>query len=209
MSLDARILSLPLTLLNFTLWQKYFSIPSFVFGTSALIYKLLPIPDRGIIMNSSSCSPTAARNCVSALAALNHVLFPVMNLTFMKPVLASKFFIMSASLASLVTVALVIPLFPPFLGAIASTCMGLPQFSPEFVPACTPTSLPLLLDPTVRHSVLFPPLLDIISFNCLLGRVSTYILGTIVTRCYGFECPKNYVYVALVVQGQLKQPKLP
>jgi ABC-type Na+ efflux pump permease subunit len=70
--------------------------------------------------------------------------------------------------------------------------MGLPPFSPEFVTDYTPASLPLFLDPTVRHSALFPPLLDIISFNCLLGRVSTYGVGNVFTRCYSFEHPKNY-----------------
>jgi hypothetical protein len=105
---------------------------------------------------------------------------------------------MSAALASLVTEALVLSLFSPFSSVIASTCMGLLPFSPEFVPGCTPSSLPLLLDTTVLHSALFPPLLDIISFNCLLGRVSTYIVGTIFTRCYGFEYPKKLLMVRII-----------
>jgi hypothetical protein len=192
MSFDARILSLPLTFLNFPLWRKYCSIPSFVFGTSSLIHELLPIPDRGRIVNSSSCSLTAARNCLSALATSNPLLFHDINITSMKPVLAFKVFITSSSLASLVPVALILPLFSPFSGVITSTCMGLQPFSPEFVSARDPSSLPLFLDPTVLHSALFPPVLDIVSFNCLLGCVSTYVVCTIVTRCYGFECPKNY-----------------
>jgi hypothetical protein len=146
----------------------------------------------GGIVNSSSCSLAAARNCLSTLATLNHFMFPVMNLTFMKPVLALKVFIPSSALASLVTVTLVLSLFSPFSSVIASTCMGLPPFSPEFVPACTPSSLPLFLYPAVRNSSLFLPLLDIVSFNCLLGRVNTYVVGTIFTRCYRFEYPKNY-----------------
>jgi hypothetical protein len=92
----------------------------------------------------------------------------------------------------MVTVTLVLSLFSLFSSVNASTCMGLPPFSPELVTACTPASLPLFLDPTIRHSAPFPPLLDMISFNCLLGRVSTYVVGTVFTSCYGFEHPKNY-----------------
>jgi hypothetical protein len=176
-----------------------------VFGTSALIHKVLPIPDRGIIVKSSSCSLAAARNFLSALVTLNYLLFPVMNLTSMNPVLELKVFIPSASLASLVTVALVLTLFSPFLGVIALTCMGLPLFCPEFVPAPTPSSLPLFLDLIVRHSALFLQLLDIVSFNCLLGRVSTYVVGTIITSCYGFECPKKYSIVHYVASHLIQK----
>jgi hypothetical protein len=70
--------------------------------------------------------------------------------------------------------------------------MGLPPFSTQSVPAFTPSSLPLFLDPTVRHSALFPPLLEIVSFKCLLRRVSTYVVGTIFSRCYGFEYLQKY-----------------
>jgi hypothetical protein len=50
--------------------------------------------------------------------------------------------------------------------------------------------------------VLFPSFLDIVSFNCLLGRVSTYVVGSIFTRCYGFEYPKKYKYTHLHILPQ-------
>jgi hypothetical protein len=62
-------------LLNLTSWRKYCSLPALEFGISSPMHRLSQISAKGKIVNSLSCSLTAARNCSRARATLNPLLF--------------------------------------------------------------------------------------------------------------------------------------